>query len=122
MKSIKDLLAACLLTVKMHWHTMKCCVGAHIISWHAALYIQNTQNSKTPNISSYHPDSNMKHIEHFMCLNLELRTQVCCSKYASSDVDCALLDGLDLEMEPNEGEHQALQVLRGKLLKKSNIG
>lgn len=39
------------------------------------------------------------------------------SKYASSDVDCALLDGLDLEMEANEGEHQALQVLQGKLLR-----
>ena len=39
------------------------------------------------------------------------------SKYASSDVDCALLDGLDLEMEANEGEHQALQVLQCKLLR-----
>ena len=82
-----------------------------------SLYIQNTQNSKTPNIGSYHPGADMKHIEH-LCVWIfnSWHKQAFSSKYASSDVDCALLDGLDLEMEANEGEHQALQVLQGKLL------
>ena len=79
-------------------------------------YIQNTQNSKTPNIGSYHPGAKMKHIEQVCVWILKLRTHPWYSRYASSDVDCALLDGLDLEMEPNEGEHQALQILQGKVL------
>jgi len=53
----------------------------------------------------------MKHIEYFCVRILLLRTQACCSRYASSGVDSAFLDGLDLEMESDEGEHQALQVL-----------
>ena len=53
-----------------------------------------------------------------MCLNRELRTQDCCSQNMfPSAVDSAFLDGLDLEMEPDEGEHQALQVLQGRLFK-----
>ena len=42
-------------------HEILC--GAHTRSWHAA-YIQNTQNSKTPNIGSYHLGPVMEHIEH----------------------------------------------------------
>ena len=59
---VKDMLALCLLTVKMHCHTMKCCVR-HTYNHGMQQYIQNTQNSKTPNIGSYHPGAKMKHIE-----------------------------------------------------------
>ena len=113
---VKDLLAVCLLTMKMHRHTMKYCVG-HTLDHGMQLTYKTHKTAKLLILVLIIQGPSWNILN--MCL-FESSTQdtgLLFTKYVSSAVDSAFLDGLDLEMEPDEGEHQALQVLQGRLFK-----